>query len=469
MKKRISLLLAAVLLSAACIAPVGADSETPEEPGTLFDPASVAAMSAARDAAGFVNDYVYRNKKAEWIENTVAYFSEAYPDAVSYKDAEMTVPVVSVSDAQIEESIRRASSETPLDFSKAPENFFGTVVKSDLAAYFDAAKGCYALTPPASTTPFADLDFAGIVREDDVFRVYFAVREKEYLSDDDVTDKTLTEIESGGKTYVRGEDGRYVYEGAFAAQGVSFGLRLTASGFSLISQSVGAALPATLAGVPEPDGDANGDCKLNARDVTALMKALVGDPPAAFNSYAADFHFDSKLNARDVTALMKLIVASAEPPKTEDPPVEDPPAEDPPAEDPPVVNPPVVDPPVKGLPAETVYEDGYVTGADGVKRHYFGYIDVKATCYHAGGSTAYGLPADEHVIGVGRYDGTLTPIIPFGTRCYVVGEYGDFGERISADYGYMFGLKIDICLYPTHPLWHNFGWRDMRVYLLYNE
>ena len=119
-----------------------------------------------------------------------------------------------------------------------------------------------------------------------------------------------------------------------------------------------------------------------------------------------------------------------------------------------------------GLPALTVYEDGYITGADGVTRHYYGYIDVKATCYRAGGSTAYGLPADEHVIGVGRYDGTLTPIIPFGTKCYVVGPYGDFGERIASDYGNMFGYKIDICLYPTNPYYSNFGWRDMRVYLI---
>ena len=119
-----------------------------------------------------------------------------------------------------------------------------------------------------------------------------------------------------------------------------------------------------------------------------------------------------------------------------------------------------------GLPALTVYEDGYITGADGVTRHYYGYIDVKATCFTAGGNTAYGLPADEHVIGVGRYDGTLTPIIPFGTKCYVKGAYGDFGERIAADYGEMFGYKIDICLYPSNPYYSNFGWRDMRVYLI---
>lgn len=119
-----------------------------------------------------------------------------------------------------------------------------------------------------------------------------------------------------------------------------------------------------------------------------------------------------------------------------------------------------------GLPAETVYESGYVTGSDGVARHYYAYLDVSATCYNAGGTTASGYPADEHVIGVGRYDGTLTPIIPFGTRCYVMGDYADCGERIAADYGYMFGNKIDVCLYPSNPIYANFGWRPMRVYFL---
>lgn len=119
-----------------------------------------------------------------------------------------------------------------------------------------------------------------------------------------------------------------------------------------------------------------------------------------------------------------------------------------------------------GLPASTVYESGYVTGADGVSRHYYAYIDVQATVYNAGGTTAYGLPADENVMGVGRYDGTMTPIIPFGTRCYVMGAYGDCGERISADYGNMFGNKIDLCMYPSNPLYNGFGWRAMRVYIL---
>ena len=61
-------------------------------------------------------------------------------------------------------------------------------------------------------------------------------------------------------------------------------------------------------------GDANGDGKLNARDVTAIMKAVIventpsGLYPANFIRKAADFNGDGKLNARDVVGLMKLLV-----------------------------------------------------------------------------------------------------------------------------------------------------------------
>ena len=61
-------------------------------------------------------------------------------------------------------------------------------------------------------------------------------------------------------------------------------------------------------------GDANGDGKLNARDVTAIMKAVLienapsGLYPANFIRKAADFNGDGKLNARDVVGLMKQLV-----------------------------------------------------------------------------------------------------------------------------------------------------------------
>ena len=54
-------------------------------------------------------------------------------------------------------------------------------------------------------------------------------------------------------------------------------------------------------------GDMNGDGKLNARDVTALMKAILNKDTS---NMIADMNDDGKLNARDVTALMKVILAS---------------------------------------------------------------------------------------------------------------------------------------------------------------
>ena len=56
-------------------------------------------------------------------------------------------------------------------------------------------------------------------------------------------------------------------------------------------------------------GDVNADGKINAKDVTAIMKHLVGSTPKVFIKEAADFNSDTKINAKDVTALMKFIVS----------------------------------------------------------------------------------------------------------------------------------------------------------------
>ena len=48
--------------------------------------------------------------------------------------------------------------------------------------------------------------------------------------------------------------------------------------------------------------------------------------------------------------------------------------------------------------------------ADGNVREYAYYIDVRATCYYVGGTTASGLPADESVIAVDP------SVISLGTR-----------------------------------------------------
>lgn len=99
--------------------------------------------------------------------------------------------------------------------------------------------------------------------------------------------------------------------------------------------------------------------------------------------------------------------------------------------------------------------------ADGNVREYAYYIDVRATCYYVGGTTASGPPADESVIAVDP------SVISLGTRVYVTGAYGDFGERIAADTGgNIIGNTIDVCIDPNNPYAANFGWRDMRVYIL---
>ena len=55
-------------------------------------------------------------------------------------------------------------------------------------------------------------------------------------------------------------------------------------------------------------GDANADGKLNAKDVIAIMKALVANDPTRIVFNNADVNVDEKVNAKDVTKLMKYFV-----------------------------------------------------------------------------------------------------------------------------------------------------------------
>ena len=57
-------------------------------------------------------------------------------------------------------------------------------------------------------------------------------------------------------------------------------------------------------------GDVNGDGKLNAKDVTTIMKHLIGNTLSSFDVTAADFNNDGKVNAKDVTSLMKALVST---------------------------------------------------------------------------------------------------------------------------------------------------------------
>lgn len=55
-------------------------------------------------------------------------------------------------------------------------------------------------------------------------------------------------------------------------------------------------------------GDVNRDERINARDVTLLMKYLVGIVKEDFYLPLADVNADSKVNAKDVAALMRMLV-----------------------------------------------------------------------------------------------------------------------------------------------------------------
>lgn len=55
-------------------------------------------------------------------------------------------------------------------------------------------------------------------------------------------------------------------------------------------------------------GDANGDGRVNAKDITAVMKAILGQKPAQYYEAAADVTGDGRVNALDITAIMKMIL-----------------------------------------------------------------------------------------------------------------------------------------------------------------
>lgn len=67
-------------------------------------------------------------------------------------------------------------------------------------------------------------------------------------------------------------------------------------------------------------GDVNGDGKLNARDITLIMKKLIGWTAekypllASYDEEMADFNGDGKINARDISGIMKKILDDFQPP-----------------------------------------------------------------------------------------------------------------------------------------------------------
>lgn len=55
-------------------------------------------------------------------------------------------------------------------------------------------------------------------------------------------------------------------------------------------------------------GDANGDGTVNARDITAIMRVLLGQKPASYFPTYADANCDGTINARDITTIMRMLL-----------------------------------------------------------------------------------------------------------------------------------------------------------------
>lgn len=103
---------------------------------------------------------------------------------------------------------------------------------------------------------------------------------------------------------------------------------------------------------------------------------------------------------------------------------------------------------------------GTVTAADGTAYEYSYYIDVLATAYHTGGITATGHVANEEVVAVDP------KVIPYGTKMFITGKWGEIGCRSAEDCGNFRGKRIDVCMEGTRAELLQFGRRNMRVYIL---
>lgn len=104
---------------------------------------------------------------------------------------------------------------------------------------------------------------------------------------------------------------------------------------------------------------------------------------------------------------------------------------------------------------------GVYTDSKGNSYEYLYYIDVIATAYgySAGSVTATGKKVAKGMMAVDP------KIIPYGTRCYVTGSYGDMGVLVAEDCGAFRGNRIDIFLGDDYSC-IQFGRRSMRVYVL---
>lgn len=106
---------------------------------------------------------------------------------------------------------------------------------------------------------------------------------------------------------------------------------------------------------------------------------------------------------------------------------------------------------------------GTFTDSKGNTYSYSKCIDVEATAYGDADGTALTATGETVHYGIVAVD---PKVIPYGTKMYVTGSYGDMGVMVAADCGNFRGNVIDIYLGTDENLIRQFGRRQMRVYIL---
>lgn len=84
---------------------------------------------------------------------------------------------------------------------------------------------------------------------------------------------------------------------------------LTKAEFTFTMPAGGVSLKATFReAAPFTPGDVNGDGNINARDISDIMKHILGNTPKGFIAEAADMDGSGNINAKDIVAIMKSML-----------------------------------------------------------------------------------------------------------------------------------------------------------------
>ena len=304
MKTRIlSLMLAALMLTAALAVPAFADEAE-------FSRADYEKLerSAKFTASFFWGDGAY-DVRSNFFSTAVQMYPENviyHSDFSEFGEYQMYPVQVGLLTVKFENALGAAF---PYD---EPLGFVDKYIRPLYEQYYDAQMDVYYIpVPQEKSAPEADPELCGFTENGDAYCFWFAKREHLDLPADAYPkngEDWPSKLTYEGREYTLSPvTFKYETVGDLMNVGYCVALSLTEEGVVLVSSDENAAIPAEFLTPPPVFGDFTGDGKTNAKDVTALMKALVSGE--AVEIAKADFTGDGKVNAKDVIAVMKHIVA----------------------------------------------------------------------------------------------------------------------------------------------------------------